>query len=221
MGYREVDMWEILEVLRRLHRAEPNAAIGLATGRSPKTIRRYERLAKELGWVPGLEEPSEELAGKIHRRLRPVPPKPEAGLSEKRLLPRRAEIERWLIEGDSVVVETGLKPPTAAQSSLAAELRSRLFAAEPPLAVEARKRYGWVREALPGVLQTETVLRQRGAQLIEWINRPWVSTVLFLLTMAIVFQAVFAWAAFFSNPIDSGTSRLGSWLGSVLRISRA
>ena len=96
MGYREVDMWEILEVLRRLHRAEPNAAIGLATGRSPKTIRRYERLAKELGWVPGLEEPSEELAGKIHRRLRPVPPKPEAGLSEKRLLPRRAEIERWL-----------------------------------------------------------------------------------------------------------------------------
>jgi transposase len=96
MGYREVDMWEILEVLRRLHRAEPNSAIRLATGRSRKTIRRYERLARELGWVPGLEAPSEELAGRIHRRLRPVPPQPEPGTSERKLLPRLEQIRRWL-----------------------------------------------------------------------------------------------------------------------------
>ncbi len=34
MAYREVDMWEILEVLRGLHRGEPKAAIERATGRT-------------------------------------------------------------------------------------------------------------------------------------------------------------------------------------------
>jgi len=43
MAYREVDMWEILEVLRRLHRGEPSAAIERATSRTRKTIRRYKR----------------------------------------------------------------------------------------------------------------------------------------------------------------------------------
>jgi ferrous iron transport protein B len=129
---------------------------------------------------------------------------------------QRAEIERWLIEGDALLEETGLAPPASEHLALASELRSRLFAGEPPLAAEARKRYGWIRDVLPEVVVTETALRQKGAQLIEWVNRPWVSTVLFLLAMAIVFQAVFAWAAFFSDPIDAGTKWLGSWLGSVL-----
>ena len=53
MAYREVDMWEILEVLRRLHRKESNAAIERATGRTRKTIRRYKRRARELGWEKG------------------------------------------------------------------------------------------------------------------------------------------------------------------------
>ena len=39
MAYREVDMWEILEVLRRLQRGETIAAIERATGRTRKTIR--------------------------------------------------------------------------------------------------------------------------------------------------------------------------------------
>jgi len=129
---------------------------------------------------------------------------------------QRAEIERWLIEGDVLLGETGLASPDAALSAQAGDLRRRLFASEPPLAVEARKRYGWIRDVLPEIVQAEAALRQRGAQLIEWLNRPWVSTALFLLAMAIVFQAVFAWAAYFSDPIDAATSSLGSWLGSVL-----
>jgi transposase len=47
MAYREVDMWEILEVLRRLHRKENNAAIERATGRTRKTIRRYKRRERQ------------------------------------------------------------------------------------------------------------------------------------------------------------------------------
>jgi len=51
MAYREVDMWEILEVLRRAGQGESITQIKLATGRSRKTIRRYVRLARKLGWV--------------------------------------------------------------------------------------------------------------------------------------------------------------------------
>jgi len=52
MAYREVDMWEILEVLRRLHRKETNAAIERATGRTRKTIRRYKQRARKLDFDP-------------------------------------------------------------------------------------------------------------------------------------------------------------------------
>jgi uncharacterized protein YerC len=36
-------MWEILNVLRRLHRGEPHASISRATSHSRSTIRRYAR----------------------------------------------------------------------------------------------------------------------------------------------------------------------------------
>jgi transposase len=74
MAYREVGMWEILEVLRRVHRGESQVAIARATGHTRKTIRRYTRTA----------------------RLRPVPVAPEPGESEAQLRPHRARIEAWL-----------------------------------------------------------------------------------------------------------------------------
>ena len=53
MAYREVGMWEILEVLRRVHRGESQVAIALATGHTRKRIRRYSRTARKRGWIPG------------------------------------------------------------------------------------------------------------------------------------------------------------------------
>ena len=40
MAYLEVGMWEILDVLRRVHRGEAYAAIERATSRTRKTVRR-------------------------------------------------------------------------------------------------------------------------------------------------------------------------------------
>jgi hypothetical protein len=40
MAYREIGMWEIHEVLRRVARGEPQRAIQRATGHSRSTIRR-------------------------------------------------------------------------------------------------------------------------------------------------------------------------------------
>jgi hypothetical protein len=73
MAYREVDMREISEVLRRLQRGEPSAAIERVTGRTRKTIGRYKQRARKLGWEPGGErEPDKELAAAVARSVRPV-----------------------------------------------------------------------------------------------------------------------------------------------------
>lgn len=96
MAYREIGMWEILEVLRRVARGERQRAIQRVTGHSRSSIRRWVRAARRLGWEPGRGEPDEALARAVARRLRPVPETREPGDSEARLWPHRARIEAWL-----------------------------------------------------------------------------------------------------------------------------
>jgi transposase len=106
MAYREVEMWEVLEVLRRAHRGEPQRAIQRATGRSRSTIRRYVRTARRLGWAVG-QEPDEALARRVAQRLRPVGKQREAGTSEQKLAAHRVQITNWL--GASESGERGLQ----------------------------------------------------------------------------------------------------------------
>ena len=101
MAYREVDMWEILEVLRRLHRGERHAAIERATGRTRKTIRRYKQRARKLGWQPGGEkEPDEGLAVAVAQSLRPVTDAEGLGAIEAKLMPHRTAITEWVSPAD-------------------------------------------------------------------------------------------------------------------------
>jgi ferrous iron transport protein B len=129
---------------------------------------------------------------------------------------KRAEIERWLVEGDAVLEETGLNAPPEALMARVRAARRELFGDEPPLAVEARQRFNWIRAVLPGVVGSEGGARRAGAQLTEWLNRPWISTILFVLAMGVVFQAVFTWATVFMDGIDAGISALGTGVASVL-----
>lgn len=128
----------------------------------------------------------------------------------------RAEIERFIVEGE-VEPDTFSAPllPPEAQAPLAS-VRERLFGNEPPLAEEARRRYRWIREVLAEVQTTSSVVSRRSAALIQWINQPWPSTVLFVLSMAVVFQAVFAWATPFMDLIDAGMGAAGAGAASVL-----
>jgi len=71
MAYLEVGMWEILDVLRRVHRGESYVAIERATSRTRKTVRRYVRLALTAGWQRSGAEPDEALAGAVVRALKP------------------------------------------------------------------------------------------------------------------------------------------------------
>jgi transposase len=101
MAYREVEMWEILDVLRRVHRGESKAAIKRATGRTRKTVRRYVERARELGWVPSIgAEPDEALAVEVARSLKPVAPEAPEGGSEARLTPHLEQIRKWVAQQD-------------------------------------------------------------------------------------------------------------------------
>ncbi|MEM6533797.1 MAG: hypothetical protein AAF654_14340 [Myxococcota bacterium] len=54
-------MWEILDVLERIHRGEGRRVVARATGRSRRTVGRYIAVATELGWVAGTHAPDEPM----------------------------------------------------------------------------------------------------------------------------------------------------------------
>lgn len=118
---------------------------------------------------------------------------------------QRTEIQRLLIDApaDFPGIDSKARPALIAA-------RADLFGAEPPLAVEARERYGWVKDTVAKVESPGSGIRRRGAVLIDWLNRPWPATVLFVLSMAVVFQAVFAWATPFMDMIDAAAGGLGA-----------
>lgn len=95
MAYREVAMWEILNVLRQIGAGRNKSAVAGATGHSRSTVRRYIAAAEALGWVPGVGEPTEELAVGVARRLSPAGER-GAGEIEQLLLPYADKIRAWL-----------------------------------------------------------------------------------------------------------------------------
>jgi hypothetical protein len=95
MAYHEVAMWEILTVLRLIGAGHSKSIVASTTGHSRSTVRRYVALAVELGWKLGHEEPTEQLATEISRRLNPAADR-DAGDTEQLLLPLRDQIRKWL-----------------------------------------------------------------------------------------------------------------------------
>jgi ferrous iron transport protein B len=128
----------------------------------------------------------------------------------------RIEIERALIDRDSdLAAEVAAYLGEGGDKRLET-IRERLFGSEPPLADEARRRYGWVRDVLGEVQEAAPGITTLGSRVARFMNRPVPGTVGLFLVMAIVFQAVFAWATPLMDAIDGGTAALGSMLGKVL-----
>ncbi|HEX7021893.1 MAG TPA: IS21 family transposase [Trueperaceae bacterium] len=97
MAYREVAMWEILNVLERVGRGESKAAVERVTGHTRKTIGRYVATAERLGWSPG-EPITEELAAEVYRQHRPRSDR-GPGDTEAVLLEHQGRIREWLEPG--------------------------------------------------------------------------------------------------------------------------
>ncbi len=126
------------------------------------------------------------------------------------------EIERALIDADSQAIQA-LQDSLGAAAGPEIDARRRaLCGDEPPLAVEARKRYEWIRQTLPAVQTRAGATARWSSELGAWLNRPYPATVLFLFVMATVFQAVFAWATPMMDLINTGASALGARLEAVL-----
>ena len=90
-------MWEVFEVLRRVHAGEAYRSVARGTGRSPKTVRRYLRLARKLGWEPkGAVAPDEQLAGRVAARLRPGPRELSTTAAQTLLVPHLDQSRQWL-----------------------------------------------------------------------------------------------------------------------------
>jgi len=126
----------------------------------------------------------------------------------------RAAVERLLIEDDaSARMQDRLSQET--HDALAAA-RKELFGSEPPLATEARMRYRWIRAVIDAVETRDERPVFAFGRLIEWTNQPWPATLIFVGVMALVFQAVFAWATIFMDAIDAGMTGFGGMVASVL-----
>lgn len=100
MAYREHGMWEILEVLKKLHEGNSVRRTARLTGRDRQTVSRYLAAATEVGWVCGVHEPDEVLAGEVLSSLRPGPKGDDPSQTEQQLEPHRSRIEEWLKPDD-------------------------------------------------------------------------------------------------------------------------
>ncbi len=147
---------------------------------------------------PELSAAAEEFRAASNNRLSPV------------------ESERLLVDGIS---ERNHSFADGLSSELVAKLeqqRTTLFDDQPPVAVEARIRYDWVRSKLKLVQQSAPPIKTWRTQITSFLNQPVAGTVGLFIVMAVVFQAVFAWATPIMEFIDASTATLGARVGAVL-----
>jgi transposase len=100
MAYREHGMWEVFDVLKRIHRGESVRAVSRTTGRERKTVKRYVAAAEAVGWVPGVHAPDEALAEEVLGAIRPVSRGTSPGETERLLAPHLERIKEWLAPRD-------------------------------------------------------------------------------------------------------------------------
>ena len=188
-----------------------------------------DRLSERLGGVPVFPVVAtsgrgiEALRDGLGRLSKNAPPKPEKAWpalsnaaidlilkSGKDL--RYAEVERLLVDGpnDSNI---DLQQQLGDEAMAAVPgYQDALFGLEPPLAQEARVRYRWVRDVLADVQERVPAFYSWRTRVTEFLNRPIPGTIGLFLVMAIVFQAVFAWATPLMDMIDVSAVGLGSMI---------
>ena len=106
-----------------------------------------------------------------------------------------AESERLLIDGITERNQSFASALSAEAVTKLDELRREIFGDEPPVAAEARVRYDWVREALTvGTDARRRSFTPGATRITGFVNQPVAGTIGLFVVMAVVFQAVFAWA---------------------------
>jgi len=128
-------------------------------------------------------------------------------------LVRRALMETKGMAEESLAARGG----DAVRKALA-EARAKLDAAgHRVVSLEARARYGFIREALAGVVERPAKRVETASDRIDrvLIHKVW-GTAIFALLMMIVFQAIYSWSAPFMDMIDAGFEWLGNMAAAAL-----
>src|SRR5512134_3722805 len=101
MGYRELGMVELREIVRRWQGGEGVRAIARATGMDRKTIAEYLRVAQAAGVQPDGGPPSDEQLTTIAAARHPGRPSNTEAPSPEldALRPHTAQIRAWLTDG--------------------------------------------------------------------------------------------------------------------------
>jgi len=128
----------------------------------------------------------------------------------------RIEIERALIDrGSELASEVASYLGEDGEQRLE-DTRERLFGSEPPLADEARHRYTWVRDVMSEVRHASPAITTWSSRVTAFMNKPVAGTIGLFVVMAIVFQAVFAWATPLMDAIDAAAAGLGNFISTQL-----
>ena len=126
------------------------------------------------------------------------------------------ECERLLVDGITERNQSFSSTLDAETIDLLDRERRILFGDQPPVAVEARVRYDWVRRTLLNVQRSAVSLTSWRTRITAILNKPVAGTLGLFVVMAVVFQAVFAWATPIMDLIDAATASLGSSVAGVL-----
>ena len=84
-------------------------------------------------------------------------------------------------------------------------------------AIEAKSRYAWIRSIVAaGVRKPATRTRTTSDRIDAVLTHKLGGTVVFVIIMAVVFQAIFSWAGPVMDLIDGSIGSFGDWVGGIL-----
>ena len=129
-------------------------------------------------------------------------------------------VERAIVDDDSPMateVAGALADSHSPDGATALEAaRAALSPNDHPLAEEARQRYRIAREIYADVQESAPAIASLSARIAAWFNRPLPGTLGLFVVMAIVFQAVFAWATPAMDAIEAGAGAVSAWVSATL-----
>ncbi|MCC6707999.1 MAG: ferrous iron transport protein B [Gammaproteobacteria bacterium] len=138
-------------------------------------------------------------------------------LAERGVAASAIELRRALIDAGGYAEQRLGQRVGPELEAMLAELRLSVGGGRNLATLEARDRYSWIQAQLKGVEERGPSQRHAAVDTADKVvNHPVLGTLFFALVMAMVFQAVFAWAAPLVDAIDYLTSALGATVGSHL-----
>ena len=126
------------------------------------------------------------------------------------------EVERALIDKGGYAEQRLLMRDPDLEPRLE-KLRNELGGGRSLATLEARHRYGWINEIV-NTVEVRAKVKTRRADLVDKVlNHPVLGSLVFVLTMAIVFQSVFAWAGPLMEFIDGQSTVLGELINAKVQ----